>query len=78
MERRLADMTDDLHTLLNSDSAPENLLGDLMPALCDALDCDRCVLFLRDPHTRRSRATHAWHLSGSSSRLFRNAHHHGF
>ncbi len=60
MERRLAEMTDDLHTLLNSDAAPDKLLGDLMPVLCKALDCDRCVLFLRDPHTRRSRATHAW------------------
>jgi GAF domain-containing protein len=54
-------MTDDLQTLLNSDGAPEDVLDDLMPALCAVLDCDRCILFLRDPHTRRSRATHAWH-----------------
>ncbi len=60
MEGRLADMTDDLHTLLNSAAAADKLLGDLMPVLCEALDCDRCVLFLRDPHSRRARATHAW------------------
>ncbi len=60
MEPRLAEMTDDVHRLLNSGAAPDKLLGDLMPLLCKALDCDRCVLFLRDPHTRRSRATHAW------------------
>jgi GAF domain-containing protein len=53
-------MTDDLMALLSGDAAPEDLLLDLMPALAAALDCDRCVLFLRDPHSRRSRATHAW------------------
>jgi GAF domain-containing protein len=53
-------MTDDLLTLLNSDAAPDDLLADLMPALGEALACDRCVLFLRDPHSGRSRATHAW------------------
>lgn len=53
-------MTDDLLTLLNGDAAPEALLAELMPALGKALACDRCVLFLRDPHSRRSRATHAW------------------
>ncbi len=53
-------MTDELKALLESDAAPDELLGALMPALSKALLCDRCVLFLRDPHTRKSRATHAW------------------
>lgn len=53
-------MPDDLHTLLNSDATPDKLLGDLMQVVCNALDCDRCVLYLRDPHTRLSGATHAW------------------
>ena len=53
-------MTDDLLALLNGDAAPEALLAELMPALGKALGSDRCVLFLRDPHTRRSRAIHAW------------------
>ena len=60
MERRRCGMSDDLQALLNRDAAPDELLGDLMPALGEALDCDRCVLFLRDPHSARARATHAW------------------
>ena len=53
-------MTDDLRALLEGDAAPDDLLGDLMPALGAALACDRCLLYLRDPHTRRARTTHAW------------------
>lgn len=46
--------------LLDSDKTPEVLLADLVRVLGETLGCDRCVLFLRDPHTRRARATHAW------------------
>ncbi len=53
-------MTNDLLTLLDSDAEPDALLAALMPALGIALDCDRCVLFLRDPHSRRTRAPHRW------------------
>jgi len=53
-------MTNDLLTLLDSDAEPDALLAALMPALGIALDCDRCVLFLRDPHSRRARALHRW------------------
>ncbi len=61
MARRRGDMSEDLQALLESGGAPDDVLGDLMPALGAALDCDRAVLFLRDPHSARSRATHAWH-----------------
>ncbi len=53
-------MTDDLRALLDGDAAPDALLGALMAALCEALDCDRCALFLRDPRSRLSRMTHVW------------------
>ena len=53
-------MTDELKALLESDAAPDALLGALMPVLSEALQCDRCVLFLREPRSRKSRATHAW------------------
>lgn len=53
-------MTDELMALLDGEAAPDALLGALMPVLSKALDCDRCVLFLRDPGTQKSRATHAW------------------
>jgi GAF domain-containing protein len=53
-------VTDELMVLLDGNAAPDALLGALMPALAKALGCDRCMLFLRDPGTRKSRATHAW------------------
>jgi GAF domain-containing protein len=53
-------MTDELLALLDSEAAPDDLLGDLVRVLGAALDCDRCVLFLRDPRSRRARATHGW------------------
>ncbi len=53
-------MTEDLQALLTSGASPDALLDRLPAAYAAAIDCDRCVLFLRDPHTRRARATHAW------------------
>lgn len=53
-------MTDELLTLLDSGAEPDALLAALMPALGMALGCDRCVLFLRHPHSRRARALHRW------------------
>ncbi len=53
-------MANDLFVLLESNAEPDALLSALMPALGIALDCDRCVLFLRDPHSRLSRAPHRW------------------
>ncbi len=53
-------MADDLVAVLESNAEPDALLSALMPALGIALDCDRCVLFLRDPHSRLARAPHRW------------------
>ena len=53
-------MANDLLALLDNDAEPDALLGALMPALGIALDCDRCVLFLREPHSRQARAPHRW------------------
>lgn len=53
-------MTDDLQALLVSRASTDARLDKLPAAYAAAIDCDRCVLFLRDPHTRRSRPTHAW------------------
>ena len=53
-------MANDLLALLDSDAEPDALLSALMAALGMALDCDRCVLFLRDPHSRQARAPHRW------------------
>ena len=53
-------MTEDLDALLASGATTDALLDRLPAAFAAAIDCDRCILFLRDPHTRRARATHAW------------------
>ena len=50
-------MTEDLQALLASGASPDALLDRLPAAYAAAIDCDRCVLFLRDPHSRRARAT---------------------
>ena len=53
-------MTEDLDALLASGASTDALLDRIPAAFAAAIDCDRCILFLRDPHTRRARATHAW------------------
>lgn len=34
---------------------PETVFTTLLPALCNVLQCDRCFLHIRNPHTRRYR-----------------------
>lgn len=50
----------DIEALFQSESTPAALLEALMPAIGRALDCERCLLFLRDPLSRWSRLTHGW------------------
>lgn len=53
-------MIDEPLALLDGRTEADEALANLMPAVGRALKCDRCVLFLREPMSRRSRATHAW------------------
>jgi len=53
-------MSDDVMAVFEQDAAPGDILQALMPALARALDCDRCLLFLRDPKTDRTRCAHRW------------------
>jgi GAF domain-containing protein len=39
---------------------PEALFTALMPALGEALECDRCFLYLRDPQTQMGRVPFCW------------------
>lgn len=50
----------DIEALFQSAATPAVLLEALMPAIGRALDCERCLLFLRDPLRCRSRMTHGW------------------
>jgi GAF domain-containing protein len=53
-------MRDDVLEILGSGGTPDEILTALMPALARALNCERCVMFLRDPKTNRGRAVHRW------------------
>ena len=53
-------MGDDVLAIFETDATPDEKLDALMPALARALDCERCVMYLRDPATDRGRALHRW------------------
>jgi len=50
-----------LRDVFASDATDDAKMTRLMEVLCDVLDCDRCLLFLRDPATRKTRCTHGYH-----------------
>ncbi len=43
-----------------SDADPDTKLNALMPLYAKALDCQRCILYAREPSLRRATTTHAW------------------
>ncbi len=54
-------MSDPIERVFSDGGAPDDILTRLMPALCEALDCDRCVQFPRsNPNTSKWAMTHAW------------------
>lgn len=46
---------------LDSGRPLDEILGALMPVLSEALSCERCALFLREPETKRISMTHCWY-----------------
>lgn len=57
-----ADMTipAKLRAVFDSSASGDDKMARLMEVLCDVLACDRCLLFLRDPETRKTRCTHGY------------------
>lgn len=49
-----------LETIFAVEQDPNVLFTALMPALCEALQCDRCFLYLRNPTTNRGTITHCY------------------
>lgn len=49
-----------LETIFASLHEPDAIFTALMPALCEALRCDRCFLYLRKPETHQGRITHCY------------------
>jgi GAF domain-containing protein len=56
----VTDMREDVLAIFERDGTPGEILDALMPAFARALNCERCVMFLRDPKTDRGRALHRW------------------
>ncbi len=54
-------MRDEVMAIFDWTATPDETLKALMPAFAKALNCERCIMFLRDPKTDRGRAVHRWH-----------------
>jgi GAF domain-containing protein len=52
-----------LEAVLTSNKSPNEVFAALMPALGELLQCDRCFLYLRDPHTKMGRVVECWRRS---------------
>ena len=44
-----------LEQIFTTNSEPDAVFSALLPALCEVLKCDRCFLYLRNPHTHFGR-----------------------
>ena len=56
----LENLPDAIERILNRSPTPPVLLAELMPALGEFLQCDRCFVYLRDPQTRLGGVPFCW------------------
>ena len=56
----IAELPDAVAAIVQNDADPDAMFTTLMPAIVETLQCDRCFLFIRDPHRRRTRITHGY------------------
>ncbi len=49
-----------LENVLMNTSDPDAVFSDLLPVLCDVLQCDRCFLYLRNPDTNAGHTPYCW------------------
>jgi GAF domain-containing protein len=49
-----------LQTVLETNDEAEAVFSALLPALGEALQCDRCFLYLRNPNNKMGKVTHCW------------------
>ncbi len=52
-----------LEKILATDTEPDAVFSALLPALGEVLQCDRCFLYLRDPHTKIGKVPYCWRRS---------------
>ncbi|MEW6493067.1 MAG: GAF domain-containing protein [Cyanobacteriota bacterium] len=56
-------LPDVLEKILATDSEPDAVFSTLLPALVEVLQCDRCFLYLRNPHTKIGKIAYCWRRS---------------
>ncbi len=49
-----------IEKILNDDSTPDAVFSNLLPALGEVLQCDRCFLYLRHPQTQIGKVVYCW------------------
>ena len=52
-------MSESVERVFDDGGTPDEILERLMPVLCAALDCDRCVVLPRNPATTKWSMSHA-------------------
>lgn len=50
----------ELEQILQSEHGADQVFPQLLPVLGKLLDCDRCFLYLRNPHSKMGKITHCW------------------
>ncbi len=49
-----------LEQVFATNSEPDAVFSALLPVLCEVLQCDRCFLYLRNPHNNIGRTPYCW------------------
>jgi len=49
-----------LEKIFATDSEPDAVFREILPALGDLLQCDRCFLYLRNPQTKMGKIAYCW------------------
>lgn len=52
-----------LEQIFAASSEPDAVFSALIPAVGDLLQCERCFLYLRNPHTKFGKAAFCWRRS---------------
>jgi GAF domain-containing protein len=66
----ISQIPDRLQPILQSQAPPEHVFALLLPVLGRILSCDRCFLYLRDPHTKLGKVPFCWRRISTIPEVF--------
>jgi GAF domain-containing protein len=69
LEMMTGELPSEIEKIWASENQADAICTALMPALCQALECDRCFLYLRHPQTGQGRITHCYSRSSDYPNL---------